>query len=173
MLSACRGGEPERASEKPVAQQALVVPTPPPAAAPAERAQGWDKIRIEDTSPLCVFSDHDARDAAPFVKDVVTQKLRANARVVFGTFARACIAEACDAIPTLQCWVDSEEPSTLVVHSRLSYEHKQGTTCTEDCHPVVAGCETPALKAGKYTIKYGTQTFSLKVPSVLRAPCFE
>jgi hypothetical protein len=29
------------------------------------------------------------------------------------------------------------------------------------------------LKAGKYSVKYGARTFNLRVPSVMRTPCFK
>jgi hypothetical protein len=141
------------------------------AAAPSDGAN-WDSVKLEDEVPLCVFAGHVERGEAPFLRDVRPQTLRANARVVFGTFAPGCENEACDSPPTHQCWVESEEPNTLVVHSRLSFEHKRGTVCTTDCRPVAAGCETEVLKRGKYTVKYGARSFSLRVPSVLGSPCF-
>lgn len=143
------------------------------AAAPFD-APDWDAVRLVDEIPLCVFSDHEARGNALFSKDVHRQKLNAGAKVVFGTFAPDCMAEACDAIPTETCWVDSEGPDTVVVHSLLSFRHKHGATCTADCRPIIAGCETPsALAPGKYTVKYGSHTFSLRVPSVVNTPCFD
>ncbi len=126
-----------------------------------------------DEIPLCVFSDHDERGNALFLKDVHRQKLSAGAKVVFGTFAPGCVAEACDAIPTEMCWVDGEAPRTLVVHSLLSLRHKQGSACSSECRPIVAGCESPPLAAGKYTVKYGTRSFELRVPSVVGSPCFD
>jgi hypothetical protein len=184
-LGACSSGERAAASVKPVEQRVVTVPDLPaksvadaavavPAAATTpERAPERDKVRVEDEVPLCVFADHGQRGDALFLKDVRKQTLRSNTRVVFGTFAPGCMSEACEAIPTLQCWVDKEEPNTLVVHSRFSYEHKRGTVCTKDCEPVVAGCETDVLKAGNYAVKYGARTFSLRVPSVVRTPCFK
>ncbi|HET6335894.1 MAG TPA: hypothetical protein VFG30_21860 [Polyangiales bacterium] len=59
------------------------------------------------------------------------------------------------------------------MHSRLTFEHKRGTACDTDCSPIVAGCETEALKPGKYTVKYGARSFSLQVPSTVREPCFK
>jgi hypothetical protein len=186
-LWACRSGEREPTRVKPVEQRAVSAPTPPPqavvnaaapapAAAPAssDGAPEWDTVRLEDEVPLCVFANYGERTKAPFLKDVRKQTLTADSRLVFGTFAPGCLNEACDAVPTLQCWVDSEpEPNTLVVHSRLSLKHKRGTACTKDCRPVMAGCETDVLKAGKYTVKYGMRAFSLRVPNVMRAPCLE
>jgi hypothetical protein len=129
-------------------------------------------VKLEDELPLCVFADYSERGKAPTLRDVRKQTLRANSRVVFGTYSPVCLNETCDAVPTQQCWVYSQNADTLVVHSRQTYEHKRGTVCTQDCQPVTAGCETEVLKAGTYTIKYGTRTYSLRVPSVVRAPCF-
>jgi len=155
------------------ASATAAVSTLPSAAASSVPPAGWEKVKLDDQVPLCVFSDHDQRGNVSELKDVHKQVLRANARVVFGTFASGCHNEACDTPPNHQCWVDSEEPSTLVVHSSLSFEHKPGSVCTTDCHPVIAGCETPVLKAGTYTVKYGARVFTLRVPSVVRAPCFK
>jgi hypothetical protein len=148
-------------------------PVSPVVAAAADDATNWDKVKLEDEAPLCVFASHEERNDALFLQDVHEQTLRANSTVVFGTFPPGCQNEACDAAPTHQCWVDTEAANTLVVHSRLSFAHKRGSTCTKDCRPVIAGCETGVLKAGKYTVKYGRRTFSVRVPGVLVAPCFE
>jgi hypothetical protein len=131
-----------------------------------------DSVKLEDELPLCAFADYSARADAPTLRDVRKQTLRANSRIVFGTYSPVCLNEACDAVPTQQCWVYSQNSDTLVVHSRQTYQHKRGTVCTQDCQPVLAGCETEVLKAGTYTIKYGTRVFSLRLPSVMRAPCF-
>jgi hypothetical protein len=153
--------------------QGVVSAAAPAASVSSDGATEWDKVKLEDEVPLCVFANHGERGKALFLQDVRQQTLRANSRVVFGTFPPGCQNEACDAAPTLQCWVDSEEPNTLVVHSRLSFEHKRDAVCIKDCRPVVAGCETEVLKAGKYTVKYGGRVFGLRVPSVMRVPCFK
>ena len=182
-LWACDSGGHERASVKPEEQHAPGVPDSttqgalsdgaPGTAASSDGAADWDEVKLEDEVPLCVFADHVERGNALFLQDVRQQTLSANSRVVFGTFAPGCQNEACDAPPTLQCWVDVEEPSTLIVHSRLSSQHKRGSVCSKDCHPVIAGCETEVLKAGEYTVKYGLRTFGLRVPSVMSDPCLK
>ncbi len=149
-----------------------VVVTAATSAASSDGGAVWDQVRIEDHVPLCVFPDHLARGDAVFLQDVHEQTLHADSRVVFGAFPPGCQNEACDSAPTLQCWVVREEPDTIVIHSRISFGHKRGAVCTKDCRPVVAGCETDVLKAGKYTVRYGERTFSLQVPSVMRDPCF-
>jgi hypothetical protein len=181
LWACCSGCEP--ASAKPVehhavsasdspTQGAVNATAPAAAAVSPDGATEWDKVNLEDEGPLCVFADHIERGNALFLQDVREQTLSADSTVVFGTFAPGCQNEVCDSPPTLQCWVDGEEPNTLVVHSRLFFEHKRGTVCTKDCHPVLAGCETGVLKAGTYTVKYGGRTFGLRVPSVIRDPCF-
>jgi hypothetical protein len=183
-LWACNPDGRERTGVWSEAQHGVSVPDPPArgavddatASVPAASFDGaaeWDKVTLEDAVPLCVFADHVERGHALFLPDVGTQTLGADSRVVFGTFAPGCQNEACDAPPTLQCWVDGEAPGTLVVHSRLSSEHKRGSVCTKDCHPVIAGCETEVLKAGEYTVRYGKRTFGLRIPSVMSDPCLE
>lgn len=161
------------AAEAPApAEASAPSPEPAPGEEPNPRAVGWDKLRFEDEVPLCVFSDHEHRDAADFLKDVRKQTLKANTQIVFGAFAPDCMAEACHAVPTLQCWVEpGTEPNALIVHSRFSYEHKQGSVCTTDCRPITAGCETPLLKAGTYSVTYGARVFKVRIPSVVSKPC--
>jgi hypothetical protein len=176
-LCSCDRHDSRRATVDPppatsVSAPAPSVATPSVAARPFD-GPDWDAVRLVDEIPLCVFSDHDERGNAPFLKDVHRQKLAAGAKVVFGTFAPGCVAEECDAIPTETCWVDSEGPRTLVVHSLLSFRHRHGSTCNTDCRPIVAGCESAALAAGKYTVKYGSRSFELRVPGVVSSPCFD
>lgn len=164
-----------RHEAEPAARQA---PASAPSAAPrteldaAEPTVEWDEVRLENESPLCVFANHAALDTIDFARDVKRQTLRAGSSVVFGVFTPGCRSEACDGPPTLHCSVERSEPNTLVVQSRLVYSHKRGTTCTSDCLPVVAGCESEPLAPGQYTVRYGARSFALRVPSTLRKPCF-
>ena len=172
-----RVAEPEgrqtRSSPAPSAASAGSAAASAAPAGPAGDAPPVDKVRIDDDVPLCVFSDYDERERAMLIENVHKVKVRAGSTVVMGAFAPGCINEACYAIPTLQCWIDSATPDGFVVHSHFSADHKRGTVCTKDCRRVTAGCETPVLKAGTYTVKYGKRTFSLRVPSVMKDPCFK
>jgi hypothetical protein len=157
-----------------------------PAAAPAQEPakkgssedfigypkEGWTKLKLNDTLPLCVFENAIEREKAKFVDQVKPQKLKANQPVVFGAFGPYCINPECDDLPTLQCLVD-REGSTLKVRARYIGYHKDGATCSADCREVMAGCETPSLEPGKYTVQYGDQSYALKVPSTLRDPCYK
>jgi hypothetical protein len=176
----CAEREPADVEPVPVAQTSAKpeAPTAVPAdpikpAAPPPDATPWDPIKLDDEAPLCVFSGHDTRDEAMFLKDVRKQTLRAGSSVVFGTFAPGCIHEACDTGPLMQCFVDADPDGSLVVHSHLAYEHKRGSTCSEGCRPIIAGCESAPLAAGKYTVKYGSRSFTLRIPAVMRSPCFK
>jgi hypothetical protein len=80
--------------------------------------------------------------------------------------------KACDDVPLLQCWVELDG-STLTVHSRFASVHKDDSTCTHDCLETDSACETPSLAPGKYLIRYGVKQFELRVPSVVRTPCFQ
>lgn len=170
--------------DSPDAKRATLAPAPSaPTVASSERSApsaaarpfdgpGWETVRLVDEIPLCLFSSHDERGNALFLKDVHPQRIGAGAKVVFGTFAPGCVAEECDAIPTETCWVDNETPQTLVVHSLLSLRHKRSSACSSDCRPIVAGCESPsALAPGKYTVKYGSRHFTLHVPGIVPSPC--
>jgi hypothetical protein len=134
--------------------------------------EGWTKLKLQDTLPLCVFENAVERENAKFIDQVKKQKLKANQSVVFGAFGPYCINPECDDLPTLQCLVD-RDGSTLKVQARYIGYHKDGTQCSDGCREVLAGCETPSLEPGKYTVQYGENTYSLKIPSTLNAPCFK
>jgi hypothetical protein len=133
---------------------------------------GWSKLDLVDTLPICVFADHDAREAALHIELAKKkQSLKADSTVVFGVYPQRCLNIDCDARPNLQCWVELEG-DTLHVHSRFFSFHKDGSTCTKDCLEVDSSCETPELKAGKYTVQHGDKTYTLQIPSVVKQPCF-
>jgi hypothetical protein len=132
---------------------------------------GWSKRLLEDSVPLCVFSDYTERDKALFIEQVKKQTLRANATLTFGVFGPGCLNKECDDKAMLQCWIE-RDGNTLVAHSRFASFHKDGSTCTKECLEVDSACETPALAPGKYTVRYGGKSFPLQIPSVVRSPCF-
>ena len=75
-------------------------------------------------------------------------------------------------MPSLQCVVKRDGNKLNVIARYIGY-HKDGATCTENCAEVTAGCETPVLEAGKYTVQYGEEQYTLKIPSKLSSPCFK
>jgi len=177
------GSQPVSAAEPALQRQELAAPAPAtadgstpriPASAPARPRYprpGWSKVTVDDTVPICVFPGFEEHFAAKFLPDVKKQKLLENAKVVIGAFGPWCINEACDDLPSLQCSV-KREGNALVVKTHYWGYHKDGATCTETCREVTAGCESPVLEAGLYTIQHGDQSHELKIPSVLRNPCF-
>jgi hypothetical protein len=191
---ACRKPEPEPApppaqpapltAEKPVEQPAAPAPAPtsqnPYTTEPAPTfdadhpwlGPGWGKLSLQDTLPICAFAGFNEREAALHIEQVKKQSLKADSTVVFGVYGPGCLNKECDARANLQCWVDLEG-DTLHVHTRFSSFHKDGSTCTKDCLEVDAACETPALKAGKYTVQHGEKSYKLQIPSLVRQPCFD
>jgi len=162
------------ATAAPAAPAAPVDQPAAPAAVSGETADksGWAPLSRRDDLPLCVFSDHVERERAQLLAAAKSpQKLRANTKLVFGVFGPHCLNEACDERPNLQCWVDSEAPRTLVVHTRFSSLHKTGSTCARDCLEVDSACETAELPPGKYDVRYGDRTYKLTIPGTLRDPC--
>jgi hypothetical protein len=152
-------------------------PAPEPKRGPSEDfigypKEGWSKLKLQDTLPLCVFENALERDNAKFVTQAKTQKLKANQPVTFGAYGPYCINPQCDDLPTLQCVVD-REGNTLKVTARYIGYHKDGSTCSDECREVMAGCDTPSLEPGKYTVQYGDQTYALKIPSTLKDPCYK
>lgn len=190
-LLACSTGSPSpapaetvQAAEKPLAATRAAEPIPEPAAPDAStlasadaRAEepsklpNWPGVTRDDEVPLCIFSSYEEREKASFIGQVRKQALKAGTNLVFGAFAPHCMSEACEARPTLQCWVDLVG-NEITVHSRFYTEHKPGAECTTNCLPVVAGCMTQEeLKPGTYTVRHGARTVQVKIPSVLREPC--
>jgi hypothetical protein len=133
---------------------------------------GWSKVVVDDLVPFCVFESYGAQFDAKFLKDAKKQTLKADAPVVIGPYGPWCVHESCDDLPSLQCSAKLEANNTIVVKSHYWALHKNGAACKETCRPVSAGCETPPLPAGKYTIQHGNESYKLKIPSVLRSPCF-
>ena len=185
----CKRSEPE--AERPVARAPALEQAPAQPAQPAEPPQpaptlepaqqtaapigpkpGWSKVSLEDTLPLCVFSSYEERSATVAFPKAKKQKLDANAPVVFGIFPPWCVNDACDDRTLLQCWTERDGP-TLTVHSRFASHRKDGAACAKDCLQVEAACETPPLEPGQYTVRHGDKSYSLKIPSVLKAPCFD
>jgi hypothetical protein len=157
------------AEDKPAEPAPAAPKTPPPVPYPAP---GWFKVLIRDQVPICVFTDYAAHHEAQFIEQVTKQKLSADASVVMGAFGPWCVNEACDDLPSLECAV-KREGNTLVVSSRYWGTRKYGATCKDVvCRQVTAGCQTPPLEAGVYTVQHGERSFEFRVPGVLRSPCF-
>jgi len=126
---------------------------------------------MQDTLPICVYASFDEREKSPPFPKAKPQKLEANAPLVFGVFPPWCVHPACDRRNMLQCWTQ-RDGTTLTVHTRYAGDRKDGAACREDCLDVDAACETPPLEPGAYTVRHGDKTYAVKVPSVVRAPCF-
>lgn len=181
-LWACGKRDSAKSAEAAPQPAPLTQAQPEPAPAPKEPVipermakypkPGWSKHVVDDQGPLCVFSGFADQELTKFPAEAKKQTLKANASVVMGSFAGWCVSEKCDDLPSLQCSV-RREGDTLVVHTHYWGYRKDGSSCTNEiCRPVSAGCETPPLEAGKYTIQHGDKSYPLKIPSVLRDPCF-
>jgi hypothetical protein len=183
---ACSGSEPVAQpgapTPAPLTQPATEPPPqqPEPPAEPTAEAvpavdrltkPGWSKVTVDEQVPICVFSNFVAHEEPKFLKDVKKQRLEADSTLVIGAFGPWCVNEGCDDLPSLQC---SIERSGDILRVRTHYwgYRKDGSRCGGPCRQVTAGCETPKLEAGTYTIEHGTQTYKLKIPSTLKSPCF-
>jgi hypothetical protein len=176
--------EPVAPAPAPLAQAnapAPVAPTPaaePTSAEPSGESPdslpkpGWSNVTIDQEVPICVFPSYAAHFEAKFLKDVKKQTLRADNTLVIGAFGPWCVNEGCDDIPSLQCFAE-RSGNTINVRTHYWGLRKDNSSCKGVvCRPVSAGCETPKLEAGTYTIVHGDKSYKLKIPSTLRSPCF-
>jgi hypothetical protein len=160
-----------------------------PAATPAERAEpkpgvspeaaekpkpkeGWREVSQQNNLPLCVFGSASEREKVTAPAQVKKQVLRGDLPIVFGVFAPHCINPKCHELSTLQCSVE-RSGNTLRLQTRYLGFHKDGTTCREDCRDATAGCASPVLEPGEYTLEYGGTEIPLKIPSSINMPCFK
>ena len=157
------------ASAPAVAEKPTQVAVP---AAPAAPREGWSEVSVDNTLPLCVFADASARESAKTIAEVKKQLLRGDRPVVFGVYSPKCVDPKCDELSTLQCSVE-RSGNTLRLQTKYRGFHKDGATCQGDCRHATAGCESPVLEPGEYTLEYGGTTVPLKIPSALNMPCFK
>lgn len=167
--------EPEPVASAPAAiEQPELSPAPAPApepAAPPVARPGWREVSRENNLPLCVFADERERAQVKALTQVKKQLFRGDRSVVFGVFAPHCIHPDCAELATLQCSVE-RSGNTLRLQSRYVGLHKEGASCRDGCREATAGCESPVLEPGEYTLEYGGTTIPLKIPSSLNMPCF-
>ncbi|HET8937090.1 MAG TPA: hypothetical protein VFN67_26795 [Polyangiales bacterium] len=174
----CKARIPEPEPVKPSA----AAPVVPPAAAstpsstpeplePAQPKEGWREVTVENTLPLCVFANASERANAKSVEQVQRQVLGADRPVTFGVFGPPCMNPKCDEQKTLQCSVE-RSGNNLRLQTRYVGFHNDGATCSDACRQETAGCESPVLEPGEYTLEYGPNQIPLKIPSALNKPCF-
>jgi len=63
------------------------------------------------------------------------------------------------------------EGTTITVEASATVRSKTGrnVACTADCNSVTAGCDTPPLTPGTYTLVYGEDSMELMVPVAANA----
>jgi hypothetical protein len=171
----CKSKIPEPEPLQPAAKKtepSTSKPEPAAAATAAIPRAGWSEVSVENTLPLCVFADEREREQIEAVAQVKKQVLRPDQPVVFGVFAPRCISPDCEELAALQC---SVERSGNMLRLQTSYRgfHKDGTTCRDQCRAARAGCASPVLESGEYTLEYGGTQIPLKIPSALNMPCFK
>jgi hypothetical protein len=173
----CKPKIPEPEPQQPTVStpaQPPTQPTPKPsAAAEAPKAKaGWREVTAQNNLPLCVFGSASERESVKAVAQVKKQLLRPDRPVVFGVFAPHCINPECTELTTLQCSVE-RSGNTLRLQTRFVGLHKDGSSCRDGCREATAGCESPVLEPGEYTLEYGGTETPLKIPSSLNMPCFK
>ncbi len=76
-----------------------------------------------------------------------------------------CLSSSCEEVVEASC-TTTLEGNTLTVEASATVRSKTGrnVACTLDCVSVTAGCETPPLAPGSYTLVYGEESVELIVP---------
>lgn len=155
------------------ARQAQVEKRPAAPPPPSWLKPGYREFMRHDDAQLCVFSsflEHDTSRDLPAAK---RQKLAAGKPVVFGAYPGYCVREGCDDRPSIECSVE-RDGMQLTVHSRYWGARKPGSDCGDvDCHWVAAGCQSPPLERGTYTVRHGGTERTLRIPATLRKPCLD
>lgn len=133
----------------------------------------WTPFSRKDDIPLCVLANYQQWDKTQFLNEVKPKvSVKAGHELQFGTYAPGCAGLDCIRKVTMQCWIDVAG-FTLTAHTRFSGEEVVGSTCTTNCEATTAACNTPALKAGTYTLTYGERQTTIRVPSVLHPACID
>jgi hypothetical protein len=165
------GSRPTAAETEAVKKQLEAMIAEGNAPSPEFPKAGFSEVRVIDEAPLCVFPSYQEFRKVKFPEQAKEQTLQAGSKVVFGAFAPWCVNENCDQRPSLQCEAKVHGES-IVVTSKYWGDHKDGAKCTSNCRSITAGCPTPELKEGLYTVHHGKKQFELQIPTVLDKPCF-
>lgn len=85
-----------------------------------------------------------------------------------------CMSSTCTVAgsASASCTVE-QVGNTLRVDARGSYRDNGDDTCSADCQPLVAFCQTTPVPAGTFTFEYAGQSADLVVPSTALPPCAE
>jgi hypothetical protein len=139
--------------------------------APGFPKEGWSKYSVTDEVPICLFVDEQTRWNKEQLEDVTEPpKLAADAPLTVGAYAPRCMNPECDELPSLQCSV-KREGKLLTVTTRFYGYSKDGATCSKPCSVVSAGCNTPPLERGTYTLVHGRKHMEVRVPSTPKVFC--
>jgi len=132
---------------------------------------GWERFEREDDVPYCLFARYEDWSAAQYVKDAKPKTtLKADEELHIGVYAPRCAHPDCTRMVNMQCWADVVG-TTITLHSRYNGQHFPANTCTKDCEPDTAACNTPALPAGTYTIVHGEHKKTIRIPGVVKPSC--
>ena len=168
------------ASSAALGSQDAAPSTPPVSAAESDASSSdadastdsFREFARQDDVPVCLFTTWRDWEQTEFISQVKPASLRTDHAINFGVFAPGCAAPECVRDPTMQCWADVEG-SVITLHTRYSGWEKPGATCTSDCAPVSAQCNTPLMPKGEYTIVYADQKWKVRVPSVFKPGCLK
>lgn len=135
--------------------------------------EAWASFSREDDIPFCLLEKYADWGEVQYLKDAKPKaNLKADAELHIGVYAPRCAHPDCTKRVNMQCWAEVEG-ETITLHSRYNGMHNPANTCTKDCEPDTAACNTPPLKAGNYTIQYGAFSKKLRIPSVVKPTCID
>lgn len=141
-------------------------------ASAADAGAAWTPFSRQNDVPICLFARYADWGNAQLLADAKQKvSLKAGRPLYFGAYVPGCADPACIRRVTLQCWAEVEGRS-ITLQTRFSGEQQPEQSCTKDCQPATAACETPKLKAGTYTLTHGAQQRTIRIPGLQEPACF-
>ena len=131
-------------------------------------ACGGDRVSLVDTGTACISPD-------PGTWPSGGQEFEADAPLYATVRLHSCLSSSCATERTSQCEI-LLEGDRLVISAEGSYvdESGPGRSCTSDCVPLEATCETAGpLPAGDYVVIYGNSQIPLTLPDVTGNYCLD